>query len=119
MNEQPITGITFADSLMTIRDSEGRARIVIGDDGSAKNGIQVPPEPLTAEEEIYGRGLYRLPAGWEDLSGDEQWLNYISDELRNMWPQISREQKMAIACSMGEMASDLFDLACSIREGRA
>ncbi|ENZ9958736.1 hypothetical protein ACFLJF_004321 [Salmonella enterica] len=112
-------GITITGDRMTICDSEGRPMLVTGCLDNTATADREPPAPLTAEEEIYGRGLYSLPVGWEDLSGDERWLYYLSDELRNMWPQIPREQKMAIACSMGEMASDLFDLACSIREGRA
>ncbi|ECO4848241.1 hypothetical protein FX474_15100 [Salmonella enterica] len=110
-------GITITGDQMIIRDSEGRVRLVTGDTGNTATVDRKPPAPLTAEEEIYGRGLCSLPDGWEDLSGDEQWLHYLSDELRNMWPQLPREQKMAIASSMGEMASDMFDLACSIREG--
>ncbi|HAG0017667.1 TPA: hypothetical protein G8O67_005059 [Salmonella enterica] len=114
-----MTGITIDSGRMTVRDGEGRVRLVAGDTGNTATVDRKPPAPLTAEEEIYGRGLYSLPEGWEDLSGDGRWLHYLSDELRNMWPQLPREQKMAIASSMGEMASDMFDLACSIREGRA
>ncbi|HGG5995391.1 TPA: hypothetical protein ACJG4C_004455, partial [Salmonella enterica subsp. diarizonae serovar 61:r:z53] len=83
-----MTGITLADDRMIIHDSEGRPLIVIGNQSNAEmmDRDREPPAPLTPEEEIYGRGLYSLPAGWEDLSGDERWLHHLSDELRNMWP---------------------------------
>lgn len=112
-----MTGITITGDRMIIRDGEGRPRLVTGCLDNTATVDREPPAPLTAEEEIYGRGLYSLPAGWEDLSGDERWLYYLSDELRNMWPQFPREQKMAIAYSMNQMADDLFDLMCTLREG--
>lgn len=112
-----MTGITITGDRMIIRDSESRPGLVTGCLGNTATVDIEPPAPLTAEEEIYGRGLYSLPTGWEDLSGDERWLCYLSDELRSMWPQFPREQKMAIACSMDQMADDMFDLECSLREG--
>ncbi len=109
-------GITLTGDRMIIHDGEGRPRLVTGClDNTATVGRE-PPVPLTPEEEIYGRGLYSLPVGWEDLSGDERWLYYLSDELRNMWTHFSREQKMAIAYSVNEMVDDMFDLECSLRE---
>lgn len=111
-----MTGVTITGDRMTIRDGKGRPRLVTGCLDNTVTVDREQPEPLTAEEEIYGRGLYSLPAGWEDLSGDERWLYCLSNELRNMWPHFSREQKMAIAYSMNEMADDMFDLECSLRE---
>ncbi|ATW54436.1 hypothetical protein FNI16_14025 [Salmonella enterica subsp. diarizonae] len=111
-----MTGIAITGDQMIIHDSEGRPRIVTGCLSDAEVMDREPPEPLTPEEEIYGRGLYSLPEGWEDLSGDERWLHHLSDELRNMWPHFSREQKMAIAYSVNEMVDDMFDLECSLRE---
>ncbi|HGG6232278.1 TPA: hypothetical protein ACJG6B_004411 [Salmonella enterica subsp. enterica serovar Enteritidis] len=111
-----MTGITITGDRMTIRDGEGRPRLVTGCLDNTATVDREPPVPLTPEEEIYGHGLYSLPEGWEDLSGDERWLYYLSDELRNMWLQFNREQKMAIAYSVNEMVDDMFDLECSLRE---
>ncbi|ENA6191447.1 hypothetical protein ABGB79_004816 [Salmonella enterica subsp. enterica] len=109
-------GITITGDRMTICDGEGRPRLVTGCLDNTATVDREPPVPLTAEEEIYGRGLYSLPVGWEDLFGDERWLYYLSDELRNMWLNFSREQKMAIAYSVNEMVDDIFDLECSLCE---
>ncbi|EJP3909211.1 hypothetical protein NUQ54_001202 [Salmonella enterica] len=111
-----MTGITLTGDRMIIHDSEGRPMIVIGHQSDAEMMDREPPATLTPEEEIYGRGLYSLPEGWEDLSGDGRWLHHLSDELRNMWLHFSREQKMAIAYSLNEMVDDMFDLECSLCE---
>lgn len=111
-----MTGIAIIGDRMTISDGEGRQRLVTGCLDNTATVDREPPVPLTPEEEIYGRGLYSLPEGWEDLSGDERWLHHLSDELRNMWPHFPREQKMAIAYSVNEMVDDMFDLECSLRE---
>lgn len=89
----------------------GGGKIVIGNWGKDTSTGTNPLPPLTPDEEKYGRGLCLLPAGWEDLSGSESWLAHISEELRAQWPALSREQKMAIAHTIGELSDELTSTA--------
>lgn len=57
-----------------------------------------------------------LPFGWDDLSGNERWISHLNDELRNLWPQFTQEQKMAIARSIEEISDDLFNLVIESSE---
>ncbi|HED2317908.1 TPA: hypothetical protein R4Y04_004952 [Enterobacter hormaechei subsp. hoffmannii] len=86
-------------------------KIVIGKWGDNVGPMAEPLPPLTPEEELYGRGLYLLPAGWEELSGEESWQYHLSESLRHLWPSFSREQKMAIAYSVGELSDELTNAA--------
>lgn len=89
----------------------GGGRIVLGNWGDSGTSVSKPLPPLTPDEEKYGRGLCLLPAGWEDLSGDESWLAHLSSELRTQWSELSREQKMAIAHTVGELSDELINTA--------
>ena len=89
----------------------GGGEIVIGDWGDNTAPKADPLPPLTSEEEIYGRGLCLLPAGWEELSGDEHWQRHLSESLRQLWSSFSREQKMAIAYSISELSDELTNIA--------
>lgn len=87
----------------------GGGKIVIGDFGDNTAPKAEPLPPLTPEEELYGRGLCLLPAGWEELSGEEHWQYHLSESLRHLWPSFSREQKMAIAFTANELSDELRD----------
>ena len=89
----------------------GGGKIVIGNWGENIGPMAKPLPPLTPEEELYGRGLYLLPAGWEDLSGDEHWQRHLSESLRQLWSSFGREQKMAIAYSISELSDELTNIA--------
>lgn len=89
----------------------GGGRISLGNWGDSGTSVSKPLPPLTPDEEKYGRGLYQLPAGWEDLSGGESWHSHLSEELRTQWPELSREQKMAIAHTIGELSDELINAA--------
>lgn len=90
----------------------GGGRIVIGNLGDSGTSVSKPLPPLTPDEEEYGRGLCLLPVGWEDLSGGESWQSHLSEALRTQWPELSREQKMAIAHTVGELSDELINTAC-------
>lgn len=89
----------------------GGGKIVIGNLGNNTGPTADLLPPLTPEEERYGLGLCLLPDGWEDLSGDGHWQYHLSESLRHLWPSFSREQKMAIAYSVGELSDELTNVA--------
>jgi|GEM_PF-2017991 len=100
--------IEISDVGMTVNMAGGR-KIVFGLLGDSRAMSTKPLPPLTPEEEIYGRELCLLPVGWEELSGDKLWQNHLSDVLRKQWAALNREQKMAIAYSISELADELLD----------
>ncbi|EDT3606661.1 hypothetical protein NA414_05720 [Salmonella sp. NW631] len=100
--------IEISEVGVTVNMAGGR-KIVIGDFGDNTAPKADPLPPLTPEEELYGRGLCLLPAGWEELSGEEHWQYHLSESLRHLWPSFSREQKMAIAFTANELSDELRD----------
>ncbi|HIH5626312.1 hypothetical protein [Kluyvera ascorbata] len=102
--------VTMSEKGVVVNMANG-GRITIGNWGDSGNNVSKPLPPLTPDEEKYGRGLYLLPAGWEDLSGGESWQAHLSDELRAQWPELSREQKMATAHTIGELSDELTNAA--------
>lgn len=85
--------------------------ISLGNWGNSGTSVSNPLPPLTPDEEKYGRGLCLLPVGWDDLSGNESWQSHLSEELRTQWSELSREQKMAIAHTIGELSDELINAA--------
>ncbi len=104
--------VEIKDKGVTI-NIDGGGKIFFGKLGDADSSSEEPLPSLTAEEEIYGRTLCLLPSGWEALCGDEPWQHHLKDPLRQLWPSFSREQKMAIAYTVSELADDLRDSAYS------
>lgn len=102
--------IDISGTGMTVNMAGGGV-IVLGNWGDNTGPMAEPLSPLTPEEELYGRGLCLLPAGWEELSGEENWQYHLSESLRHLWPSFSREQKMAIAYSVGELSDELTNAA--------
>ena len=102
--------LTVSEKGVIINMASG-GRIIFGNWGGSSTRVSKPLPPLTPEEEKYGRGLYQLPAGWEDLSGGASWQAHLSAELRTQWPELSREQKMAIAYSISELSDELTNIA--------
>lgn len=109
MNDVAGTQLVMTDKEMIIRNGAGQIMVKIGhlDPG----GNSEPPEPLTPEEKIYGRGLCQLPFGWENLTPENgvRWDSLASAELRTLWPQLTREQKMAVAHSLSEAYDEIID----------
>lgn len=87
----------------------GGGKIVIGNWGNNTAPTAEPLPPLTTEEQMYGRGLYLLPAGWDDLGEDAPWQGHLSEPLRQLWPAFSKEQKMAISFTVSELSEELRD----------
>lgn len=98
--------VTVSEKGVVVNMASG-GRITLGNFGDSGTRVSKPLPPLTPDEEKYGRGLYQLPAGWEDLSGSESWQAHLSAELRTKWPELSREQKMAIAHTISELSDEL------------
>lgn len=113
MNDVAGTQLVMTDKEMIIRNGAGQIMVKIGhlDPG----GNSEPSEPLTPEEKIYGRGLCHLPPDWENLTPEngEKWDSLVSDELRSLWPQLTREQKMAVAHSLSEAYDEIIDRSCA------
>lgn len=102
--------VEFNDKGVTVI-TPGGGKIVLGNWGDNVSPMAEPLPPRTPEEKLYGRGLCLLPAGWEELSGEENWQYHLSESLRHLWPSFSREQKMAIAYSVGELSDELTNTA--------
>lgn len=102
--------IDISDAGMTV-NMAGGGKIVLGNLGDNISPMAEPLPPLTPEEELYGRGLCLLPAGWEALSGEEHWQYHLSESLRHLWTSFSREQKMAIAFTTSELSDELTNTA--------
>jgi hypothetical protein len=107
MNDVAGTQLVMTDKEMVVRNEGGQIMVKIGYLGPGGNSEQ--PDPLTPEEKVYGRGLCLLPSGWENLTPEngENWASLVSDELRALWPQLAREQKMAVAHSLGEAYDEI------------
>ncbi|MDA8502885.1 hypothetical protein NNO02_10520 [Citrobacter sp. Awk 2] len=102
--------VEMSDKGVVVNMASG-GRIVLGNWGDSSITVSKPLPPLTPDEEKYGRGLCQLPTGWEDLNGSESWLAHLSKDLRAQWPALSREQKMAIAHTIGELTEELINTA--------
>ncbi len=102
--------IEISEVGMTV-NMAGGGKIVIGDWGDNIVPRAEPLPPLTPEEELYGRDLCLLPAGWEDLIGDGNWQHHLSESLRHLWSSFNRVQKMAIAYSISELSDELTNIA--------
>lgn len=92
---------------MAISHSGGK--VILGGLGSPSAHVALPI--LTPEENLYGRDLCLLPSGWDDLSGDAAWLNYLGDQLKSLWMQMERKEKMAVAYAISELVEDLTSLS--------
>lgn len=95
---------------LSVMDAGGVAMIKIGDTTGYSNCS------LASVDEVSDLESYNLPLGWDDLSGNERWISHLNDELRNLWPQFTQEQKMAIARSIEEISDDLFNLVIESSE---
>lgn len=98
------------DGKLDIKDgsiviSHPGGKIIFGCDGSPNQDVALPE--LSPEEKIYGRNLCLLPTGWDDLSGDDAWLNYLGEQLKSLWSQMEREEKMAVAYAINELVGDM------------
>lgn len=102
--------VEMSDKGVVVNMASG-GQIVLGNWGDSSITVSKPLPPLTPDEEKYGRGLCQLPTGWEDLNGSESWLAHLSKDLRAQWPALSREQKMAIAHTIGELTEELINTA--------
>lgn len=100
--------VEISDARVVIISASGR-RVEIGKPEDSEDTPTAPLPHLTVEEEKYGQGLCLLPAGWEDLDGDERWFHHLSAELRQLWVTFSREQRMSIAYTVSEMSDDLLN----------
>jgi hypothetical protein len=109
MNDVAGTQLVMTDKEIIVRNGAGQVMVKFGSLGPGGNSE--PSEPLTPEEKIYGRGLCHLPPGWENLTPEQgvRWDSLVSDELRELWPQLTREQKMAVAHSLSEAYDEIID----------
>ncbi|TBL49893.1 hypothetical protein EYY98_10575 [Obesumbacterium proteus] len=95
---------------LSVMDADGIPMIKIGDTTGSSNLTQASVDEASDLESC------NLPFGWDDLSGNERWISHLNDELRNLWPQFTQEQKMAIAQSIEEISDDLFNLVIESSE---
>lgn len=95
---------------LSVMDAGGVAMIKIGDITGSSN------RSLASVDEISDLESYNSPLGWDDLSGNERWISHLNDELRNLWPQFTQEQKMVIARLIEEISDDLFNLVIESSE---
>lgn len=95
--------VEISDDGIVISHSGGKS--ILGCFGSPSADVVLPE--LTPEEKLYGRNLCLLPTGWDDLSSDEAWLYHLGDQLKNLWPKLEREEKMAVAYAISELVDDL------------
>lgn len=89
--------------------SHSGGEIILGGLGSPSAHVALPI--LTPEENLYGRDLCLLPSGWDDLSGDAAWLNYLGGQLKSLWMQMEREEKMAVAYAISELVDDMTSIS--------
>lgn len=95
---------------LSVMDADGVAMIKIGDTTGSSNCTQAS---VCGDSNLES---YNLPLEWEDLSGNGRWISHLNYELRNLWPQLTQEQKMAIARTIEEISDDLFNLVIESSE---